>query len=153
MDRQNHVQTVLAAYPREFHAQRIEDLGPAGGFSGARFWRLRTAGGLFCLRRWPSEHPSRKRVEYIHSVLRLVAGQGVNVVPVPLLNLQGGSYVGHAGHLWELTPWMPGEADYHRAPNPDRLTAAMQTLARFHLAASGDMTPIDGDAPRTAEPE
>jgi homoserine kinase type II len=33
---------------------------------------------------------------------------------------------------------MPGEADYHRAPNRDKLTAAMQTLASFHLAASCD---------------
>ncbi len=138
MDRQNDVKTVLAAYPSEIHGQQVEHLGTAGGFSGARFWRLRMTGDLVCLRCWPGEHPSRERLEYIHSVLQLVDSQGVNVVPVPLLNCQGCSYVAHAGHLWELSPWMPGEADYHRAPNRVKLAAAMQTLARFHVAASSD---------------
>jgi Ser/Thr protein kinase RdoA (MazF antagonist) len=60
------------------------------------------------------------------------------VVPVPLCTGQGATVVEHEGHFWELAPWMPGVADFHANPTRERLRAAMQTLARFHLlAASG----------------
>ena len=39
------------------------------------------------------------------------------------------------GHLWELTPWLPGVADFHQQPSPSRLQAAVHALARFHRAA------------------
>src|SRR5690606_33971928 len=39
------------------------------------------------------------------------------------------------GALWELTPWMPGEADFHRHPRVEKLQSAMQALASFHRAA------------------
>ena len=35
---------------------RLEPLGNAGGFSGARFWRLERPHRPLCLRRWPREH-------------------------------------------------------------------------------------------------
>src|SRR6185436_12712507 len=40
------------------------------------------------------------------------------------------------GHLWELTPWMPGTADYEQSPNKQKLAAAMSALAKFHTAVS-----------------
>lgn len=136
MDSQSDIQTVLAAYSSQFRPHRIDSLGAAGGFSGARFWRLWTDVGPLCLRQWPRQHPDRQRLEFIHAVLRNVAQRGVNVVPVPVLDRKGRSYVRHAGHFWELAPWLPGDAEYHRYPTRQRLRTAMRTLAQFHLAAS-----------------
>ncbi len=138
MDSQPDIQTVLAAYPHQFLPKQIDDLGPAGGFSGARFWRLWTDMGPICLRRWPREHPDQQRLDFIHAVLKNVARRGIEAIPAPILDGQGHSYVRNAGHFWELAPWLPGDADYHRNPTPERLRAAMHTLARFHVAASAD---------------
>jgi homoserine kinase type II len=72
----------------------------------------------------------------VHRVLRHVVEQGFTVAPAPLRTRQGDTIVKHAGHLWELTPWMPGVADYHARPTPVRLRAALTALARFHRAAA-----------------
>jgi hypothetical protein len=46
------------------------------------------------------------------------------------------SFVEHAGYLWQFEPWMPGAADYNRAPSTKKLRAAMIALAQFHVAVS-----------------
>lgn len=115
---------------------QMESLGGAGGFSGARFWRIRVASALYCLRRWPTEHPSPERLAFIHKVLRHVFQRGVSVVPVPVPADDGNSFIEVDEHLWELTPWLPGKADYRDASSPARLQAALTTLARFHVAAA-----------------
>jgi len=115
---------------------QMESLGGAGGFSGARFWRIHAAGITCCLRRWPAEHPSPVRLAFIHDVLRHVFQRGVSVVPVPVPADDGNSFAVVDGHLWELTPWLPGKADYRDDPSPARLQAALRTLARFHVAAA-----------------
>jgi Ser/Thr protein kinase RdoA (MazF antagonist) len=106
------------------------------GFSGADLWRVDAHDGLFCLRRWPSEHPTEERLQFIHCVLRHVYDHGVTEIAVPIANFDGKSTTCEADHLWELNPWMPGVADYHQSPSPIKLTAAMRLLARFHIATS-----------------
>jgi Ser/Thr protein kinase RdoA (MazF antagonist) len=116
--------------------RQIEPLGNAGGWSGSRLWRLADADGKeLCLRRWPQEHPSPERLRVIHAVLGLV-GFELPIVAYPLRTVAEATVVEHGGHLWELTHWLPGIADYHSHPNPPRLAAAMQTLARFHDLAA-----------------
>ena len=53
---------------------------------------------------------------------------------MPILTGRGTGYVSHAGHLWELTPWLAGAADYHVAPTPGKLAAAlnMDPVGDFH---------------------
>jgi Ser/Thr protein kinase RdoA (MazF antagonist) len=126
--------SILQAYP--VTVTRTAALGSAGGFSGAVFWRLETPTGPLCLRRWPPEHPSPERLQFIHDVLRHVHLRGVAEVPVPLPTRDGSSFVRHGDCLWELAPWMPGTADYHRRPTRQRLAAAMRLLARFHQATA-----------------
>jgi len=126
---------VLRAYPADCQPQSVEFLDSAGGFSGARLWQLAAPRGLLCLRRWPAEHPSPDRLEFIQAVLWHVHQEGFHKVPLPLETMAHHGYVRHAGHLWELTPWLPGQADYYRAPSLARLRAAMTTLAEFHRAA------------------
>lgn len=113
-----------------------EALGGAGGFSGARFWRLAAASGTWCVRRWPREHPSPERLRFIHAVLDHVFRRGFVLVPRPLRTRSGATFVELDGRLWEVAPWMPGKADYHVSPTAQRLAAALTALAEFHLAAA-----------------
>jgi Ser/Thr protein kinase RdoA (MazF antagonist) len=127
---------VLAQYPTEYRPGKLDFLGGAGGFSGALFWSVDSSAGRLCLRRWPSEHPTRQRLRFIHAVLRHVHALGCGFVPVPRTAAHGDSFVEWEGCLWELAPWMPGQADYRQRPTPLKLANAMKALAQFHLAAA-----------------
>jgi homoserine kinase type II len=136
---------VIARYQVDCHPTRIHRLGSAGGFSGARFWRLETPRGMLCLRRWPGEfpaYPSPEQLLFIHAVLEHVHRRGFTKIPVPIRTLNDQSFVSLAGHLWELTPWLPGSANYLPERNPRKLAAAMQALAEWHRAAV-DFPPND----------
>jgi Ser/Thr protein kinase RdoA (MazF antagonist) len=135
-------QAVLTFYALDGGAvRRIEALGGAGGWSGSRLWRVvGDDGRKLCLRRWPEEHPTVERLQMIHAVLLRVAA-GLPIVACPLKTTSGQTYVEHAGHLWELADWKPGKADYHADPSRARLRGAMQAIARFHEASSGDAPP------------
>ena len=111
-------------------------LGGAGGFSGAEIWRVSTRSGGFCLRRWPSEHPSQPQLAWIHQVLQHVAKRGFHKLPVPRLSRQGSTVVVDQDRLWELTDWLPGQANFHSAPSKRKLEAALQALAEFHVRAA-----------------
>lgn len=138
------LQPILTAYPDEFQPAQIEPLGSAGGMSGAQFWRLTAPRGALVLRRWPAEFPPPDRLQFIHGVLRHAAARGCMFLPVPVTTRQGESFVSHAGHLWELAPWMPGEADYCDQPSVEKLRSAMRVLARFHNAvADFDCKPFE----------
>ncbi|HEX7446235.1 MAG TPA: phosphotransferase [Pirellulales bacterium] len=129
------LQRVLAAYPPDCQPRPSEAQAWSGGFSGARLWRLHTPRGSLCLRRWPAGQ-SRSQLEFIQAVLWHVVQEGFSLAPLPLETRRHAGYVEEAGHLWEVTPWMPGEASYRVAPSPARLRAAMHALAGFHLAAA-----------------
>jgi Ser/Thr protein kinase RdoA (MazF antagonist) len=135
MNPNEHLDVLERFLPR-IRGGRVEKLDNVGGFSGALFWRVATLNGPLCLRRWPSESLTSEGIALIHGVLQHVARQGFTLVPVPLVCQGGQTFVAHAGHLWELAPWMPGQADFHANPKPARLRAATQTLAQFHLAAA-----------------
>ncbi len=107
---------------------------PSGGFSGAMIWKLHSSQGNWCLRRWPQEHPSRERLDFIHRVLAYVGNRGFKLAPVPLATETGSTFVPHGGRLWEVTAWMPGAADYPAFPTSAKLRAALTALAEFHRA-------------------
>jgi len=141
------LETVLRHYPDLGEIRTWRPLGGAGGFSGAEFWRLETEQGPFCLRRWPQEHPNRERLEFIQAVLWQVHQEGCYFVPLPLEAATHAGYVRHEGHFWEVTPWMPGKADYHQAPTNEKLCDALAALANFHTAAASFPVPQAGPAP------
>lgn len=113
----------------------LESLGASGGFSGARFWRIRSDAGDWCLRQWPDEHPPVERLLFIHGVLEHAAAETDVPLPAPRPARDGSTLVECDGRLWELSPWLPGEADFERHPSPLRLQAALLALAEFHRAA------------------
>lgn len=135
---------VLAAYEAHCQPLRVEPLSSAGGFSGAKFWRIHAPAGVLCLRRWPREHPDRQQLEFIQAVLWHVDQEGFRLAPLPLETRTHAGYVCEAGHLWELTPWMPGAANYHQAPSRRKLAAAVVALAHFHQAAASFPLPHTG---------
>ncbi len=129
-------QSVLRCYPADCQPTQVEFLDTAGGLSSARLWRLTTPRGRLLLRRWPTEHPPRERLEFIQAVLWHVQQEGCHKVPLPLETSAHRGYVEHAGYLWELAPWLPGESNYLQAPSLVRLRNAMTALAEFHQAVS-----------------
>jgi homoserine kinase type II len=132
------LQPIVNAYPAACQAGRVEFLGSAGGLSGAQFWRFETAIGRLCLRRWPAEHPSRQQLSRIHRVLERAVAAGFVRLPLPLKTRDGESWVAHDGHLWQLEPWLSGDANWLAAPSIEKLRSAMNALAQFHEAVADD---------------
>ncbi len=141
---------VASRYDAGRRSVTCESLGNRGGLSGSRLWRLRTAPpapGEFCLKRWPATHPTRQQLTWIHTRLLLAAAGSTAAgpllaglqaedplafVPAPLLTDQGDSLVEWNGHLWELTRWLPGVADFRERPSRRRLQSAGHAIARLH---------------------
>jgi Ser/Thr protein kinase RdoA (MazF antagonist) len=132
----SEIDAILSHYAAAGPFVRIEPLGNAGGMSGAQFWRLTTPRGTLVLRRWPMEHPTLERLRFIHAVLDHAARNGVTYLPVPIATRDGRTFVDHGGFLWELAPWLAGDADYERSPSDAKLQTAMMALAEFHLATA-----------------
>jgi Ser/Thr protein kinase RdoA (MazF antagonist) len=131
---------ILSLYPPDCRPTRIEPLHNAGGMSGAQFWRVLAPRGTLILRRWPREHPAPERLRFLHAVLLHAVQRDITFLPVPIRATSSETFIEHAGHMWELSPWMPGTADYEKTASAEKLRAAMQALARFHIA-TGDFQP------------
>lgn len=117
----------------------VEAIGGAGGRSGSQWWRFNTPGGLLGLRAWPPPPigPDATRLAQIHGWLSVA--RAFPVVPKPLPGLDGRTWQNGEGHLWELIPWLPGEAEPFPHERPSRIEAGFRALARFHqeLARTG----------------
>jgi Ser/Thr protein kinase RdoA (MazF antagonist) len=141
------IERILRLYPDECRAEAIHPVASPHSFSGAGLWRVQSRRGPLCLRCWPPKHPSQERLEFIQAVLWHVDQEGFHQVPLPLETRHRHGYVWHESHLWELTPWLPGAADYRENPSRQRLHAALAALAHFHAAATTFPLPESGPAP------
>ncbi len=132
--------------------EQIQSLGNAGGFSGARLWRVTAPSDgwiHWCVRRWPDGTPAA-RIALIHTIIHSVDSQlslrddgiGRDILAVARRFGNGSSlYVDREDKgIYEVTRWLPGVADFQHAPDDAKLCAAMQTLAAWHLAASSVAT-------------
>ena len=124
---------VRAAYPSWVADASVEALGNRGGFSGARIYRLSSPLGDYCLRAGVTGEAVR-RVNDRHALLHEARATGLDFVPIILPTRSGTTVVERSGRCWELMQWMPGTADFHAVPTPARLQAAVEALARLHLA-------------------
>jgi homoserine kinase type II len=123
-------------------------LESAGGFSGAQLWSVTTPAGELLLRRWPPG-TTQNRVEAISWLLSQVRARGLEIVPLPVRVADRTAWtVSYDGSLWTMQQWRPGKAIEPRPPSPTQLAAAVQALARFHVAASFCQ---DGDCIRDTE--
>jgi Ser/Thr protein kinase RdoA (MazF antagonist) len=105
-----------------------------GGFSGAEVWRVEYAGEVLALKKWPGKISS-ERVAAIHDFQRGVVRLGF---PAPKLRRSPlrNTAATINGSVWELARWMPGAADYWTNPTPQKLAAALSTLARLHASTA-----------------
>ena len=140
------IPTPVAAVYREHLQGQVQYLAGGGGYSGARFWKAVSAAGAFCLRRWPKEHPTLQRLAFQHAVLGHAA-QRITFVPLPVRLVQGETWIYATGHLWELSPWLPGVADFFPQQQPEKLNAAMIALAQFHEATADFLPASAGPSP------
>ncbi len=128
------LERILRLYPEGCQPRSIQRWEPATSFSGSGLWRVESGLGPLCLRCWPSEYP-RDRLEFIQAVLWHVDQEGFGLIPLALETQHHHGFVNHAGHLWELTPWLAGEPDLDPKISIPRLRAAMASLAEFHQAS------------------
>jgi homoserine kinase type II len=114
-----------------------EPLGNAGGLSGSRLWRYPSGRGRLVARAWPEDGPPRLAIEQIHRWLRETNDLGF--VPVPLAALDGRALQEHGGRLWEVAPWLDGDAPPIPPPSIP-LRAGFAALAAFHQRLRTDRT-------------
>lgn len=138
--------------PPEFAAQTLSQFAivsmkpMVGGLSGARVWRCHSnLHGPLCLRQWPSTHPTPSRLQFIHQALEH-ANQQLPYIPKLFRDAVGKSFWEVGECLWEITQWMPGQADYLRQPSRVKLAAAVNALAEVHrvwhdLSHTPDVSP------------
>lgn len=124
-------ETILAHYDAHI-VQPPRPLGNAGGFSGARLWRVASDLGDLCLRAWPTDM-TPARLSALHRLMYQARQAGLAFVPA-ILPTRMGTMVEARNCLWELSTWMPGRADYRQRPSHARLEAACTALAHLHQA-------------------
>ncbi len=129
-------EAVLVQYGLSLAEVRAEMLPAAGGFSGASLYRIECPRGVFCLKRHPPGLLRADRLAWVHAVLEHAAARGLSWLARPLLTQEGVPFVEHEGAFWELVPWVPGKADFHRRPSRARAEAALRALAQFHQAVA-----------------
>lgn len=141
---QSQALTVLARFRVPGSRRSVQPLGNHGGFSGARLWRVETSLGTHGLRAWPVGGMTAERLQWIHSLMAAAVADGLRFISVLVPTAEGCTTAEAGNRLWELTTWMPGQADFHDRPSPERLTAAARALALLHRtwAARGSSTAI-----------
>jgi Phosphotransferase enzyme family len=133
--------SILRHWSLDARDEQIIPLSGGGGFSGAELWRVALQDGQWCLRRWPKDSPTLPRLQWIHVAQRFARARGLNFVPQLLTTIKGESFLEAEGHLWELSQWMPGQANFTLAPSKQKLIASMESLARTHQTWAEFETP------------
>ena len=63
---------------------------------------------------------------------------GLTFVPGVFQTSQGTTWISWQDRYWDVTEWLPGQADFHQQPTQTRLEACCQALARLHLSSGVD---------------
>ena len=133
---------ILSAYSERFHAADVVRLDPSRTLGDCRYWRIETAGEMFCLRQWPKGTPEKERMQFVQAVLWHSVCEGVDFVPLPFETLENKGFVEHENGYWELLPWIGDEEESGatsaevREREAFQTVSAMMSLAQFHLAVS-----------------
>ena len=133
-------ENVVQRYPESCQPTDAAHATLFRGLSGALVWRIEAHNAVLCLRGWPSEMRDKARLTWMHRTLHAIRGGGCMLVPAPLATSDNRTWVDWQGRYWELTPWMPGEADYDRDANSPRLESAAVALFEFHQVAAETAT-------------
>lgn len=125
----------VTVYPPVIAAARWKPLRAAGGFSGARLWHGVAADGReFALKAHPVGADGARLENTLHRWMMAARQARLDFVPEVERTRNGRTVVDVGGRVWEVTSWMPGQADFHDNPNDSRLVAAVAALASVHIA-------------------
>jgi Ser/Thr protein kinase RdoA (MazF antagonist) len=102
------------------------------GLSESIIWKCTTPNGLACLRAWATNHPNLERLAQIHQAMKELSDAGLSMTPKLFGTSRGQSFAADGGRFWELTTWLPGQADYLTKPSDAKLLASLSTLAAIH---------------------
>ncbi|MFM7244691.1 MAG: phosphotransferase [Planctomycetaceae bacterium] len=105
------------------------------GFSGAALVRAIAVSGGRDLVLKPFPEAARPHVAWVHRLVWHLRASGCDMVPGALERTAGGTIEddGHGG-IWEAVPFVAGSAT--DTPSMEQAAAALQALARIHLAAA-----------------
>lgn len=134
-------QTALHYFRPNIRAQLIS-LGNRGGFSGASIWRVEGEFAPLCLKAWPEQTMDAAGLEWMHALLMRAWQARLLFVPEVQACPHGKNWVHSSGRYWDLTTWMPGQADFHEHPSPARLSGAAFALAQIHAAWQVTVRPL-----------
>src|SRR5439155_19168679 len=84
---------VVANYFFDARSVRLEPLGNAGGFSGARLWRCEGPSTRSCLRAWPPGAMTPERLAGVHRLMARAVREGLRFVPQVLPARAGATWV------------------------------------------------------------
>lgn len=87
-----------------------------------------------CLKAWPSQGFDPNLLERMHALMSRARRARLTFVPEIRARADGQTWIKSNGRYWDLTTWMPGQADFHQHPAPVRLAAACGALAQIHAA-------------------
>jgi len=128
---QRAAEKVLEQFPLAAPIRQVF-LGNAGGFSGARLWRIHAGPNTWCLKAWPRGRISAEELNTIHEWMKVARNADLGFVPSVFLTRDRRSFAAYAVRLWDLTEWLPGNANFHAYPSRARLVAASHALAKLH---------------------
>ena len=108
---------------------------PSSGFSGAAIHEVRTATERYVLKAFAAGGTAA-RAAWIHGLACHLRAEGIGQAPDVLATPAGHTLVvDDGGRVWELVRFVPGTATPD--PSPGQAAAALESLARLHLAAAG----------------
>ena len=114
---------------------------PGSGFSGAAVWLVQAPAGRFVLKGLPAG-TSPERAAWVHRLMLHLRAAGCSEIPAVAHTAAAATLApDQSGRVWELVAFVPGGPT--STPTPAQAIAAMEALARVHLAAAA----LPGPAP------
>lgn len=129
----------------------VEVTSHGGGLGPPLLWRVECPTGIFALRQWRVDR--RPQAQRVASLLQHINQRHPRWVPVPLPTPRGGTLFEGGGGLWELASWLPGEADFAKAPSAERVANAARALGELHLALGDFPFDVPAYGPATGRGE
>jgi Ser/Thr protein kinase RdoA (MazF antagonist) len=101
-----------------------------GGFSGASVWRVDCDIGSFALKQYPIQF-DRNHLQTTHELIAQARQAGITALPEVQRFTNMHSWIEHAGTIWDLVSWQPGQPLLSE-PTTARLRAAGAILGQLH---------------------
>lgn len=139
---QHALQRVQLEYAANWRSEKSQPVVVSSGFSGGMVWRLECPSGFAALRCWPAGYPA-VRLAAVHRVQSAAHANGCKVVPLPIPNCAGSTYLLRDNYLWDLCTWMPGEPAPNFELDDSLLVAAIDAVVSWHRAIAGNLTQAD----------